>query len=256
MFKLVSLTALIATSQASAASDENKVKAEFKKQQEAAGKYAVTGSTAVWKENSTTKKWHFMNASEAESTYDFDKKKNSEITTCQDCFMSGNTWDKATKKCTLSTANKDKGADLAEVDHSLDYSDWVSNSLTCAGETTDGTDDGLCTNSWTTLAAFRAGKSTGKKDDTPYSWSYGYSGAVPHAWTTCAFSVSMPYKPKDDKACKAFKAMAEDDDKISDECRDHTWSGGLLLSHTLPDDVQAVVQVNTATSYVYNSFTL
>jgi hypothetical protein len=39
------------------------------------------------------------------------------------------------------------------------------------------------------------------------------------------------------------------------------WSGGLLLSHVLPADVQAIVQVNNevagkAAPYLYNSFTL
>jgi hypothetical protein len=72
MFKLVSLTALIASTSASPAAgdtkaDENKLKAEYAKQQAAAKKYAVGEKTAIWTEDKKTKKWSFM--ARADTTY-------------------------------------------------------------------------------------------------------------------------------------------------------------------------------------------
>lgn len=72
MFKLVSLTALVATTSASAASDEaaekSKLHAEYEKQKAAAKKLGVTDSSKIWTEDTKAKTWTFMNYPDAKYT--------------------------------------------------------------------------------------------------------------------------------------------------------------------------------------------
>lgn len=73
---------------------------------------------------------------------------------------------------------------------------------------------------------FADGEAKDKK--AGYSWSYGWKTHA-SAWDTCNYKFALP----------------------------KSWAGGLMLSHSLTDDTQAVVSITqSGASYLYNSFTL
>jgi len=106
--------------------------------------------------------------------------------------MTGNKWDATTKKCGVDTTAHEKADAIekankadAEVDHTVTYKEWMTGTRACLPEESDLPSE--CHTTWTTTKLFEAGASTGKKDDKPYSWSYGYTGAVADAWSTCHY---------------------------------------------------------------------
>jgi hypothetical protein len=97
MFKLIALTALIATTSASssAAADKAAVKKDAASLKAGALKYKSTPGASVLTVDAKTKKSMFL-ADTTASTFAIAATTKVEDLTCFDCVVSGNTW---TTKC-------------------------------------------------------------------------------------------------------------------------------------------------------------
>ena len=129
MFKLAALTALIATSAASAATTEAKDKAAMDKDastlKASAEKYNSTPGAKVWSEVKKTGKYKFMSSLDAvDYTAIPAKAKVSDLSnSCQLCFMTGNIWTAKDGKVAAKCEGADAEATAAEaaMDYTLTY---------------------------------------------------------------------------------------------------------------------------------------
>lgn len=223
MFKLA-ITALLTVANAtSAAADKAAVKKDATEAEAGALKYKVTPGSPIWNKSHV-----FMadTTAKAGATLTAAKllvpgtdKIESYGTDCQKCVLSGNTYVAGAAKCDAKTG---KATADAKLDLTLTYDEYLDGMKTCTAATTCAADSFV-------VADFTKEVATDKK--AGYTWDYGWKSEA-KAWDSCFYTATMP--------TKGFK-------------------GGLLLSHVLTDDTQAVVRVinsKDGKGYLYNSFTL
>ena len=141
MFKLVALTALIATTSASTKADENAVKKDAANLQAKAKAMASTPGSKIFAKDKKTTKYLYM----ADTTPDFiepiaAKTKISSLSTdCFSCIVTGNVYTAAktgtgahAAECNPPT-NTDHitAASDAALDYTLEYKDFITGIATC-----------------------------------------------------------------------------------------------------------------------------